>query len=188
LIQNVIARRYAEALFLLAREQDLFDTVDKDLQLVRSFYVQDHGLRDLMSHQRVSTRQKKEIVRNLWQPLVSATVLVFIELVLDKHRERYLEDIIQVFGSLLQTERNIAVAEVMTAFPMTPAKEERLCQVLEQKLHRQIELQVSVHPELIGGLVVKVGDRVYDGSLTKRLLTLGVRLVDRSLGKLEVET
>ncbi len=85
--------------------------------------------------------------------------------------------------------RNIAVAEVKTAFALDQASGVGSDQGPGAKLTgKQIELQVSLHPELIGGLAVKIGDRVIDGSTVKRLQLLGMRLVGRSHGKLEVGT
>ncbi len=186
-MQNAIARRYARALFQVAREQGSLDAVASDLQLISKF-LEDPALKDLLEHQRISSRRKKEIVRALWEKLVSRTVMAFIELLVDKHRERYLGGIAQIFADLLRAERNIAVAEVKTAFPFDPEAEARVRQVLEKHFGKQIELKVSVHPELIGGMVVKVGDRIIDGSVTRRLALMGTRLADRSLGKLEVGT
>lgn len=185
--QSAIARRYARALFQLAKEQGSLDTVASDLQLISRF-LEDPDLKDLLGHQRVSSRRKKEMVRALWEKYVSTTVLAFVELLVDKHRERYLDAIIEVFADLLRAERNIAVAEIKTAFPLDPDAKERVRQVLEEHFKKKIELKVSVHPELIGGLVIKVGDRVIDGSVSKRLALMEARLADRTSGKLGVGT
>ncbi len=86
----------------------------------------------------------------------------------------------------MRSERNIVVAEVATALPIDESLQSRLQEVLERRTGKQVELRISVHPELIGGLAVKIGDRIYDGSAVKRLELMGARLAQRSLGKLEV--
>ena len=83
---------------------------------------------------------------------------------------------------------NIVVVEVKTAFPLDRQAELHLIGALERLTGKQIELETSLHPELIGGLAVKIGDRIIDGSVTKRLQLLGRSLVGRSNGKLEVGT
>lgn len=184
--QNVIARRYASALFQVAREKGELDQVAADFQVVSQFFASDANLADLLEHQRIAPRQKKEIVQSLWEKVVSATTMNFIDLMVDKHREPYLAEIGKVFMDLLRAERNVAVAEVKSAYPLDQDKELKVKQALEKRLGKQIELRVSVHPELLGGLVIRVGDRIFDGSATKRLQLMKERMADRSLGKLEV--
>ncbi|MDH7576649.1 MAG: F0F1 ATP synthase subunit delta [Bacillota bacterium] len=186
MIQHAIARRYADALFHVAQEHGKLDEVAADLQLLLGFLTQEPDLKELLGHQRISIRRKKEIVRNLWQSRISRLVLGFLELLVDKRRERYLEDIVDVYLNLLRATRNIAVADVKTAYPLDPEMQVKLKRVLETVTRKNIELKISVEPDLIGGLVVKVGDRIFDGSVTKRLELLGARLTERSLGKLEV--
>lgn len=186
MIQQALARRYADALFHLAREHGRLDEVAADLRLLAGFLKQEPDLKELLGHQRISIRRKKEIVRELWGNRVSRLVMGFLELLIDKRRERYLEAISEAYFALLRAERNIAVAEVKTAFPLDQELEARLCLALERITGKKIELRVDTRPELIGGLVVKVGDRIFDGTVTKRLELLGARLAQKSLGKLEV--
>jgi len=177
LIQNAIARRYADALFNAAQENGQVDQVLSDWQLVISFLQQDPRLGELLQHQRLSRRTKKEIIRELWANRVSQLFLGFLELIVDKRRERFLAAIYDVFkGKVLQV-RNISIAEVKTAFALDKQSELNLIKALSDLTGKQIELQVSLHPELIGGLAVQIGDRVIDGSVVKRLQLLGMRLV-----------
>lgn len=180
MIPKAIARRYASAMFYAARENGLLDQVAADFQVVLRFLEQSPELRELLGHQRITMRHKKEIVRNLWQNRVSQLFLGFIELLIDKRRQNYFGEIAEAFQNLLRAERNIVVAEVKTALPLDASLQDRLRQVLELHTGKQVELQISVHPELIGGLSVKIGDRIYDGSATKRLELMGARLVGRS--------
>lgn len=186
MIPKAIARRYGCAMFYAAKENGLLDQVAADFQLVMRFLEQSPELRELLSHQRITTRHKKEIARNLWQNRVSQLFLGFIELIIDNRRENYLGEIPEAYHNLLRSERNIVVAEVATALPIDESLQSRLQEVLERRTGKQVELRISVHPELIGGLAVKIGDRIYDGSAVKRLELMGARLAQRSLGKLEV--
>jgi F-type H+-transporting ATPase subunit delta len=188
LIQNVVARRYADALLKAARESDQVDQVLSDWELVMSFLKQDPRLGEMLRHQRLSTCCKRDIVRELWGDRVSRLFLGFLELIIDKRRERYLADIYEVFTGKVRQLRNIAIAEVRTAFTLDEQSQSDLVKALSKLTGKQIELRVSVVPELIGGLAVKIGDRVIDGSAVKRLQLLGARLVGRSNGKLEVGT
>ena len=81
--------------------------------------------------------------------------------------------IYDLFASQVRQLRNIVIAEVRTAFPSDQQAEQDLMNALEQLTGKQIELETSLHPELIGGLAVKIGDRIIDGSTTKQLQLLG---------------
>jgi F-type H+-transporting ATPase subunit delta len=188
LIDKAIARRYAMALFHAANDNGQLDQVMSDYQLVLSFLKQDPRLGELLRHQRLSTRRKKEIVRELWQDRVARIFLSYMELLIDKRRERFLEEIYDLFASQVRQVHNIVVAEVRTAFPLEKQAELHLKGALEKLTGKQVELETSLHPELIGGLAVKIGDRIFDGSTTKRLQLLGRSLIRRSNGKLEVGT
>ncbi len=93
MIPKAIARRYGCAMFYAAKENGLLDQVAADFQLVMRFLEQSPELRELLSHQRITTRHKKEIARNLWQNRVSQLFLGFIELIIDNRRENYLGEI-----------------------------------------------------------------------------------------------
>lgn len=186
MIQNVVARRYSKALFELAKEQGALEQVTGDLLKISRSLEGEPRLEELMSHQRLSPGQKKKLALEIWQKAVSPLVMSFLLLLVDKHRERHLAAIVAMFMELLRSERNVAVAEIKTAYPLEPEEVERVQRALERALGKKLEMQVSVHPELIGGLVVKVGDRVLDGSVIKRLSLMKERLAERPIGKLEV--
>lgn len=188
MIEKAVARRYARGLFDVAREQNQVDEVASDLQEVVATLRQEPELQRLLERQRVSTRSKKDLLSKLWQERVCRLVYCFLELLIDKHRERYLEAILEVYLDLVRDLKNITVAEIRTAFPLDPQREAALQQALEVMTGKKIELRLNVDPELIGGIIIKIGDRVYDGSVKKRLQALGARFVERSLGKLEVGT
>jgi F-type H+-transporting ATPase subunit delta len=188
LIEKAVARRYAVALFHVGQENGQLDQIVVDYQLVLSFLKQDPRLGDLLRHQRMSVRRKKEVVRELWQDRVSKLFLNFMELLIDKRRERFLEAIYDLFASQVRQLHNIVIAEARTALPLDQQAESDLIKALERLTGKQIELETSLSPELIGGMTVKIGDRVFDGSVNRRLQLLGKSLVGRSHGKLEVGT
>lgn len=188
MIEKAVARRYARGLFAVAQEQNQVDEVARDLQQVVAVIRQVPELRELFEHQLVSTRDKKEIVASLWRESVCQLVYGFLNLVIDKRRERYLEPMLEEYLVLFRELKNLAVAEVKTAFPLDSQYQEVLQRTLEKMTGKTIELHLSVAPELIGGMIIKVGDRVYDGSVKQQLQALGERIVETSIGKLEVGT
>lgn len=187
MIKEAVARRYAKGLFDVACEMNTVEEVAQELDQIAGFLEQEPDLQEVMEYRRVPTRVKKEIIRNLMQERISPVVIGFLEILIDKHRERNFSAIRESYHDFLRKHKNIVVAEVKTAYSLEPRFEVKLQEVLEKATGKNIELHVSVHPEIIGGLVVQIGDRVYDGSITKHLEIMGARIMERSLGKLEVE-
>lgn len=187
MIREAVARRYAKGLFDVAYEMNMVEEVAQDLDGIAELLEQEPSLQEVLECRRVPTHVKKEIIRNIFQERISPVVLGFLEILIDKHRERNFGAIRESYHDFLKKYKNIIVAEVKTAFPLEPQFEEKLKEVLKKSTGKNVEIQVSVHPELIGGLVVQIGDRVYDGSVTKQLKMMGARIMKSSLGKLEVE-
>jgi F-type H+-transporting ATPase subunit delta len=185
LIEKAVAERYAMALFQAAQDNGQLDQVMADYQLVISFLKQDPRLGDLLRHQRLSARRKKEVARELWHDRISGLFWNYLALVIDKHRERYLEAIYDDYAGLMLQLHNVVVAEVRTAFPLGGQAELLLTGALEKLTGKKIELTTVLRPELIGGLAVKIGDRILDGSIATRLSLLGMCLAGRSRGELE---
>jgi ATP synthase F1 delta subunit len=111
-------------------------------------------------------------------------LLRFLELVIGKHRERLLEEIVLAWTELLDVRANRQTATVTTAIPPDPETVARVHAALEKATGKTIVLEQRVDPKLLGGLVIRTGDTVIDGSLRSRLVELGRRL--RTAGQARV--
>jgi F-type H+-transporting ATPase subunit delta len=187
LIKEAVARRYAKGLFDVACEMNMVEEVANELEQVSDLLRQEPELQEVLEFQRVPTQVKKDIITNILDGRISQVVIGFLEILIDKHRERSFGAIRESYHDFFRKHMDIVVAEVKTAFPLKPEYEKKLQDVLQKATGKKIELEIRVQPELIGGLVVKIGDRVYDGSITKHLEMMEARIIGRSLGKLEVE-
>ncbi|MHB1125888.1 MAG: F0F1 ATP synthase subunit delta [Bacillota bacterium] len=169
---QTIARRYAQALFNIAGEKDQLDQIDAELKNVVEA-VHDHpGLKKLVEHKLVRPDQKKEIFRRIFQDKISQTVLKFLFLVLDKRRELYLEQIYRQFEIYANQTRGMVEAEVRTAVETPPEALKNLEDKLARVTGKKVRLTVKVDPALVGGIVVRIGDHIWDGSVTRRLNSL----------------
>ncbi|MHB1418323.1 MAG: F0F1 ATP synthase subunit delta [Bacillota bacterium] len=169
---QTIARRYAQALFNISREKNQLDEIDAELKSVVETLHLHPGFKQLVEHKLIGPDKKKEIFHRIFQDSISQLVMNFLFLVLDKRREHYLEQIYRQFEIYANQTRDIVEAEVRTAV-QTPPEE---LQALEEKLVRitgkKVRLAAKVDPALVGGIVVRIGDRIWDGSVTRRLNSL----------------
>lgn len=170
-----VGRRYAAALFEIGRERGRVDRYLDELRGVLAALRAQRALRGLLENPRVPVARKEELVRQAF-PGLSAEVASLLRLLLRKRREGYLEAVVAELQRLRDEAAGIASAEVRTAVPLAGEDAERLRERLERALGRRLRLRLEVRPELIGGLVVQVGDRRLDASLRRRLQLLGERI------------
>lgn len=177
-------KRYAEAFFDLMSEKNLVDAAIADLREILRYYQEVEDFKILMEHQGIPAGSKKDTLRKLFEGIVQSLTLNFLFLLCDKHREAGLPDICQHFFTLDQQARNVAEAFVRSAVPLSEEDLEavrlRLCQVTGS----EIRVNYHVDPSLLGGVVARIGDRVYDGSLAHRLSRLKEHIMGQGLDEL----
>ena len=178
-----IARRYAQALFELGQELALLDEIQKDLQLVVNVLAQNRELTRVMEHQLIMAQDKGEIFKELFSGRVNPTTLHFLLLVIRKKREYFLDNIYEQFLKYCDEFRGIQEAHVQAAVQLSPEIQGSLERELAKVTGKKVRLQVEVTPAILGGLAVKIGDRVLDGSLKTRLNLLQKHLGQSELAK-----
>ncbi len=170
--EKTIARRYAQALYEEAERANRMEEVDGDIALIQSSLS---GSRELVRffESPVIPRDKKEsIVKQLFGKRVHPDTLHFLDLLIEKKRESIFPEIVQMYGELRDHHLGIMEAHARVAQPLSEEEEKRLRAALERKTGKRIRLQVEQDPGLIGGLIVRIGDTVYDGSVRHQLVSL----------------
>ena len=120
-----------------------------------------------------SAEEKEKVVRKLAAKMeINGTMLNFYLLLADKDRLNELEGISNAFDSLLDAEKGVVRGELLTAVPLDDAKRAEVIKQLEKKAKRTLVLDFGVSPEILGGVVLKVGDQVLDASLRAQLSIL----------------
>lgn len=173
---RAIARRYASALYIEASSSNSVDRVDEDVELVSQTVNGSRDLQLLLASPIVSEAQKEAVMRRLFDSHISELVLAFILLVNRKRREAMLEAILKSYRSLRLEQQGIVEAEVRVAVAMTDDETEELRRSMAETVGSDIQFEVKEDADLIGGIVVKIGDQVYDGSLKRRLTILERKL------------
>jgi F-type H+-transporting ATPase subunit delta len=176
-----IARRYASALYAEADSTDSIDRVDADIDLLTQTVSESRDLRLLFASPVVSASKKETIIRKLFEPHVSDLVLSFLMLVNRKRRASIVEAILDSYRSLRLEHQGIVEAKARVAIKMTDADVEELRKSIAKTVGSDVHLEVEEDSDLIGGIVVKIGDRVYDGSLKRQLAKLKRQLQGGSL-------
>ncbi|MGI6713132.1 MAG: ATP synthase F1 subunit delta [Bacillota bacterium] len=182
MINKTIARRYAQALFEIAQDQNAVDNYLQDLkQLVEIFNRAE--VKKIIYSRLVSGAAKKEIVNHLAIKGINPMVVNFVHLVFDKSREEYLPAIFEAFSGLVDQEKKILPAAVKSAITLSEDQIRRLEEKLSLITGKKVRASVETDSSLLGGLTVKIGDVLYDGSIAKQLRTLREHLQQVQLGR-----
>ncbi|MDW7674495.1 MAG: ATP synthase F1 subunit delta [Bacillota bacterium] len=169
MINMQVARRYADALFTLAQEKQLIDRVEADLKLIAQVVKEDQKLQEVLANQLIPVEEKKHLAEAAFSQHILLETMNFLRLTIDKRRENYWVEMAQEFAVLANNARNLSTAYVTSAVEMKREDVQALEKKLSKLTGKNIKAIVAVDPTILGGLVVKIGDEVMDGSVQKRL-------------------
>lgn len=179
--QRTVAQRYANALYEEANEAGLLETVDEDVLMLRRSLESNDKLSRFFQNPVISEEKKDRIVQTLLKDRVDALTVKFLRLLVRKDRETMTKAILDQYQALRDEQRNIVTARVQVARPLSDEDRETLIEALEAKTEKSVRLYVEENPELLGGLVIRIGDRVFDGSVRNQLTNLRDRLHESTL-------
>lgn len=163
---RVLAWRYAKALFLAVVEKGEDAGIQGDLALAHRVLL---SALPMLRHPQVTAMEKKKVLTELLGGKVAASTLAFLALLIDKKRFDLLPLITGNTVKLLAERNRTAKAYVRTARPLPPEAQQKLRDKLKDFAGKDIELEIKEAPELIGGVVVRLGDWVLDSSLRGQL-------------------
>lgn len=177
MLKGAIARRYAEAIFGLALKQNTLDRTLEDVQGIAQLFSK-HTLAYLLREPKVPAQRKEKVLREGLGDKVLPTSLNLALLIVQRGLVDLMPNIAQELERMALDHKNQARAEVTTAAPMDEKQQALVQQALERKTGKTILLQTKVNPEILGGVVARVGDQVIDGSVQQRLQALRRQLLN----------
>lgn len=173
-LRTTAARRYADAAFELGRADRTLDTWERDLQHVREAFGQPQ-LRSLVEHPAVRFAEKERVLRRVLD-VIGREPMSLVLLMVRRGRPGAVEPMVARFEELVRRERGIELAEVRTALPLDDEQRTAIAERLGELTNATIEIRETVDESLIGGISVRIGDKLYDASVRSRLERLRARL------------
>ena len=174
--ETTVARRYAQALYEEAERAGRVERIDEDMAMIRETLDGSEELTTFFESPIISRERKEAVVAALFGERVAPLMRSFIELLIEKQREALFPDVVRAYGALRDAQQGIVEATARSAFPISEEEQHRLARALEQKTGQTVRLRLVHDPALVGGLVVRIGDTVYDGSVRNQLATLRERM------------
>ncbi|MDQ3676453.1 MAG: ATP synthase F1 subunit delta [Actinomycetota bacterium] len=172
--RETAARRYADAAFEIGRADGSLEAWERDLDTLRTA-LGDEQLRRLVEHPAVPFAEKEKVLRRVVSG-VAAEPLSLALLMVRRGRPGAIDAMVDRFAELVRRERGISLAEVRIALPLDDAQRTAITQRLRELTGDRIEMNEVVDDALIGGISVRIGDRLYDASVRSRLERLRARL------------
>ncbi|HZU70984.1 MAG TPA: ATP synthase F1 subunit delta [Ktedonobacteraceae bacterium] len=176
MLKGAIGRRYAAAIFDIARKQNTVDRTLEDVQEIAQVFS-NRKVAYLLMEPKVPAKRKETAVRQALASKVLPTSLNLALLVVQRALVEAMPNIARELERLVLDYKNEAKAQVTTAAPMDEAQRNSVKQALERRTGKTILMTTKVQPEILGGVVARVGDRVIDGSIRYRLSALRQQLL-----------
>ncbi len=171
------ADRYAKALIGLAKEQGSVERVHSDMKAIRDTMEGSRDLVTLMKNPIISTEKKRVIFERIFGADLADISLNFVRLIFRKNREKIMGSIATAFIEHYKELHNIVTAELVTAGALDEdSRNQVLARIREAEGTEQVEMHEKQDPELIGGFILRIGDRQVDASVKKQLRDMKRRL------------
>ena len=175
--ESTIGRNYAEALLALARKSDQIEEFGALINAIATAMGDDRTLRTFLESPKLSASSKIEILEKALGRRVPPLFLRYVETVIQKRRQMLIPQIATEYQSLLDAAENRLHANVTVAREPAEPERDALARQLSRLFGKRVVPHISTNPAILGGVIVKVGDTVIDGSVRKRLSVLKQRML-----------
>ena len=174
---ETVARNYAETLFELARRNESIQEYGDALGMVAGLLEDDSRFRTFVETPRIDDENKKDVIRKVFRDKAPKQVINFVLITIDKRRQTLLREISAEYLLLLDDHLGREHVEVTVARPLDDTTANVVSERLSKMLGKQAIPHIRVKPEILGGLIVRTGDMIYDRSVRRRLEDLRRRLL-----------
>lgn len=160
--------RYASALFSAASKQNKLDSIDADFQKLEQLLTQNKSIADLFRNPGVTREQRLSLIKELGLSDMTRSTL---EVLIDNRREKRLNKFVNVMNRIMAANRGELSCRVITAKPLDQKMRTELDSVLKQfsKKGEKVNVETSVDPSIMGGMIVEIGDRYIDMSIATKI-------------------
>jgi F-type H+-transporting ATPase subunit delta len=166
---KLVSNTYAQALFEVALELDNLDQIRDELGFINETFKTYPEFYEVFRTPKINKEERKDVIVKVFSEKISKEVMNFIKILVDKRRGTAIGGIYNEFVDMVDAHKGVVKAVVESAVPITEEEQSALTEKLAKVTGKEIRLTALVNPEIMGGLVVKIGDKVIDGSVKNRL-------------------
>ncbi|MDU0205636.1 MULTISPECIES: F0F1 ATP synthase subunit delta [Paenibacillus] len=173
----VVAKRYARALFEVANDKGIISQVEEELKSVASAIRDNADLQKFLNHPNIGNTVKTDLLKQIFEGKVSEPVWNTLLVLIDKGRQAIFSVLVSDYVKIANEALGQASATIYSAFTLTEAQQAEIASHFSKVTGKTIRVATVVEPKLLGGIQVRIGDRLYDGSLAGKLDRLSKALV-----------
>ena len=175
---KLISKTYGDALFELAVEQGKVDALLEEIEQLQHVLSENEEFGRLMNHPKIIKEEKIQVAKNVFEGRMSDELLGFLTIIISKDRYRDIDAILDYFVAEVKQYKGIGVATVTTAVPLRVEQRMKIEQrLLDTTSYKKMEMNYLLDKSLIGGMVIRIGDRVVDSSISTKLNELQKELL-----------
>jgi F-type H+-transporting ATPase subunit delta len=174
---SLVSVRYSKALFNLSVEKGITDDVYKDITLLNEQCSNVEGFRDFLQNPVIKAKDKKELLKSVFGKVIHPVTLSFLFLIIDNNRENILRSVFLDYASFYRKAKNIRSVTLYSAFEMDDAFRKKIKKLIEKEINGKIELSTVTNPELLGGFILKMDDKMMDASILGKLKKVKEHLI-----------
>ena len=167
---KLISKTYGEALFELAVEEEKTDAMLEEIEGIKQILLENQDYLKFLNHPRISVEEKVATTENIFLGKIDKQLIGFLGIIINKGRCDNLMEILQYFLDRVKEFKGIGVAYVTTPYELKEDKKEAICKkLLATTSYKEMEMHYNVKEELLGGMQIRIGDRVVDSSIQTKL-------------------
>ena len=179
---KLVSKVYGDALFEAARDCGQMDEIFEEVQSIGVILEENAELQKILGNPRVMREDKEQMIETIFRGRVSNEIVELMKLMIEKGRYSKIDSVFEYFIGLVKEEKKIGIAYIATAVELSEAQKEAVMQrLLQTTKYESFEMNYQVDASLIGGMVIRIGDRVVDTSIKTKLYELS-----KSLKKIQV--
>ncbi|PKM51563.1 MAG: ATP synthase F1 subunit delta [Firmicutes bacterium HGW-Firmicutes-7] len=174
---ELVAQRYGTALFELALEKNQINEMEQEVVALKMILSEETELMELISNPKISLNDRKKVIDEIFKDKISDDLIGLIDLTIHKKRQNVLLHIFEDFISKVNAYKGVVIVDVTVYEPLSKDQESELIGRLETLTKKTIVLKQSVDESLVGGLIIRMGDRIMNhsvkgmiGAMSKQLL------------------
>lgn len=177
---ELVAKRYGAAIFELAKEQDAVESLKQEIGVMKESFL-DKEIMEFLTHPKVSVDQKVSLLEESLSDKISKDMMGLIVLVVKKNRQNVLPAILDETMALIDEDQGKAKAYITSAESLSEDQKKKIVAQLEKLANKEIIPVYDVDPSLIGGVVIRIGDRIVDNSIKGRLHSMSKTLLESQM-------
>lgn len=179
---KLISKTYGDALFTLAVEENKVDELIGEITQLLDVLKKEEDFSKLMNHPRVPVEEKVTLVKEIFTGRISQELVGFLTLVVTKGRYMAINDILEYFLDSAKEFKGIGVAYVKTPMELNEDQKKAIvAKLLATTQYKEMEMHYAISPELIGGMQIRIKDRVVDSSIQTKILKMQQNLMQIQL-------